>query len=150
MAKRIGNKCKVTLGSSIVVGMGTWTLNGVTADKIEVTAFGDDWKSYMFGLRDGGEISFDGFYDPDDVPGQDALRRSNLFNCNLTNLRLYIDDTSYFTPCQTTGYFSPVVTSGAPTRPSYVNITYYDVKADKANVAQCSFRATVSGLMVLV
>lgn len=150
MSKRIGNKCKVMLGSNTVVGMGTWTLNGITADKIEVTAFGDNWKSYMFGLKDGGEISFDGFYDPDDSTGQDALRLANLYNSNLTSLRLYIDNTSYFVPCQTTGYFSPTVTTGAPTRSSYVNITSYDVKADKSNVAQCSFKATVSGLMVLV
>lgn len=150
MSFRIGSKCRVTLGPSTVVGMGTWTLTGVTADKIEVTAFGDDWKSYMFGLMDGGEISFEGFFDPDDVMGQNPLCLANLKGNRVTSLRLWIDDTSYFTPCQTTGYFSPTATTGQPTRASYVNITYYDVKADKSNVAQCSFKATVSGVMVLV
>ncbi len=150
MGKRIGNKCKVTLGANQVVAIGSWSLNGIQADQVEVTALGDDWKSFMFGLKDGGDVTFDGFYDPDDSTGQEVLRLANLNNNNVTQLRLYIDNTSYFTPCQTTGYFSPANSTGAPTRLSYLNITSYDVKADKAGVMQSSFKAKVSGCMVLV
>ena len=151
MSKKIGYKGKVTVGSDATVAcMGTWTLNGIKSDQIDVSALGDDWKQYMFGMKDGGDISFDGFYDPDDANGQETLRLANLYNSNLTTLKLWIDDTSYFEPCQTTGYFSPTLTTGAPTKASYVNITSYDIKKDQSSVDKTTFSGKVSGVMVLV
>lgn len=150
MAKKKGKDMKVALGSDKVLGMGTWNLSGITSDQLEITEFGDDWKKFMFGLKDGGQISFNGLYDPDDVSGQDALRAANLNETDVTTLRLYIDNTSYFEPCQTTGYWSPSDTTGNPTVLSYVNITAYDISGDKSGLGQCSFTAKMSGCMVLV
>jgi len=150
MSKRIGNKGKVTIGDNRVVGIGTWTINGISSDKIEVTELGDDWKSYMFGLKDGGDVGLDGHFDPDDAQGQEMMRLANLYNSQLTSLKFWIDNTSFFMPCQTTGYFSPTLTTGAPTRVSYINVTSYDVKKDKAAVDTTTFKGTVSGVMVLV
>lgn len=150
MAKRTGKGFRVKLGANTIVGMGSVAINGIQLDQMEITAFGDDWKQFQFGLKDGGDISFDGFYDPDDSTGQEILRVANLNASNVTNLRVYIDNTSYFEPCQTTGYFSPTLTSNQSTQKSYVNITSYDVKADKSGMAQTSFKGKVSGCMVLV
>jgi hypothetical protein len=101
-------------------------------------------------MKDGGQLTFNGHYDPDDTTGQQALQQANLYNSDLTNLRFYIDNTSYFEPCQTTGYFSPNLTTGAPTKLSHVNITAFNVSMDKAGVGAIDFTADVSGVMVLV
>ena len=150
MAKKTGKDCAVKLGSTLIVGMGAWSLNGIKSDELDTTAFGDNWKTFMFGLRDGGDLSFDGFYDPADSTGQEILRVANLNQTNITTLRLYVDNTSYFEPCQTTGYFSPTLTSGQATQKSWINVSSYDVKADKSGMMQTSFKAKVSGCMVLV
>lgn len=150
MSKKVGKDCAVKLGTDAVVGMGTWTLDGIVTDEIESTAFGDEWKQYEYGLKDGGTISFNGHYDPADASGQIKLQEANLYNSALTNLRCYVDNTSYYEPCQTTGYFSPSLTTGAPTQLSNVRITSFNVSADKSGLMATSFTAKVSGVMVLV
>jgi len=151
MAVKVGHLGKVTLGASTIVGMGTWSLSGITADQMESSAFGQNWKTYEFGMKDGGQISFNGFLDPADVTGQTALQRANIENTDLTSLRLYVDNTSYYEPCQTTYYFAPnSLSTGNDTILSNVNITSYDISMDKAGLATISFTAKVSGVMVLI
>lgn len=145
-----GRYSKVTLGTNKVSGMGSWSLSGVTADQVEKSEFGDNWKSFVFGMKDGGTVSISGFADPSDSTGQQALMNANLMNTNVTSLRIYIDSTSYFEPCQTTGYFSPTTTTGADTQASYVNVTSFSMNTDKSNLLQISFDMKVSGVMVLV
>ena len=150
MAAYQGRYSKVTLGSNKISGMGTWSLTGVTADQVEVSQFGDNWKSFVFGMKDGGTVSISGYADPSDTTGQQALMAANLANTNITNLQIYINSTSYFMPCQTTGYFSPTTTTGADTQASYVNVTSFNMNTDKSNLLQISFDMKVSGVMVLV
>jgi len=151
MAVKVGHLGKVTLGASTIVGMGTWSLSGITVDQMESSAFGQNWKTYEFGMKDGGQISFNGFLDPADVTGQTALQRANIENTDLTSLRLYVDSTSYYEPCQTTYYFAPnSLSTGNDTILSNVNITSYDISMDKAGLATISFTAKVSGVMVLI
>lgn len=150
MSVKIGKDCKVTLGANTVVGMGTWNLSGITSDQLETTSFGDDWKRYEFGLKDGGQVTFNGLYDPADTTGQDELKAANLRETDITTLRLYVDNTSYFEPCQTTGYWSPSTTTGNPTQASHVNVTSYDVSSDKSGMMNTSFTAKVTGCMVLI
>lgn len=151
MAVKVGHKGKVALGASVIVGMGTWSLSGVTADQMDSSDFGDNWKYFEFGMKDGGQISFDGLLDPSDTTGQQALQKANLDNTDLTSLRLYVDLTSYYEPCQTTGYFAPgSLSTGQDTLLSYVNVTAYDIGLDKSGLGTISFTAKVSGVMVLV
>ena len=150
MALKVGKDCAVKITAATVVGMGTWSLTGITADSIEATAFNDNWKSYEFGAKDGGTIAFSGFCDPADTTGQEVLQLANIANTDMTTLRLFCDDTSYYEPCQTTGYFSPANTTGIETVLSHVNITSYDISADKSGLLAISFTAKVSGVMVLV
>ena len=105
---------------------------------------------YEFGMKDGGQVTFNGLLDPADSGGQEALQRANMDNTDLTTLRLYIDSNSYYEPCQTTGYFSVFTTSSQDTIKSHVNITSYDISTDKSGLAQTSFTAKISGLMVLI
>lgn len=150
MAYKIGKDGSVKLGSATIVGMGTWTMDGVTTDQVDTSAFGDTWKTFEYGQKDGGTISFNGHGDPADTTGQQALLQANLYASDLTNLRFYVDNTSYFEPCQTTGYFSPTLTTGAPTKLSTLCITAYNASLDKAGVMAISFTAKVSGCMAFV
>ncbi|KAF0234084.1 MAG: hypothetical protein FD177_996 [Desulfovibrionaceae bacterium] len=150
MSKKPGAKFKVTLGASTVVGMGSVQLNGIAIEQLETTAFGDEWKQFIMGMKDGGELNFSGFFDPDDSTGQEVLRVANLNATDITNLRVYYDQTSYYELCQTTGYFSPTLTSNQKTQKSYLNITSWDVNADKSSVSTSSFKAKISGCFVRV
>jgi len=98
MAFKAGNNAKVTLGSNTVVGMGTWKLDGITVDLLETTSFGDTAKQFVTGLLDYGSVSFGGLYDPADTTGQSILVSANINNSKIANIRLYIDNTSYWTP----------------------------------------------------
>lgn len=137
MAAKVGKDAMVALGTTQTLGMGTWTLAGVDTDIFEDTQFLDEYKTYKAGLKDSGTITFNGYYDPADSTGQDQLRTYWEDATELTSLRLYIDATSFWECDQTT------VTS-------HVNITSWDVSADKSGLMACSFTAKVSGLMVLV
>lgn len=150
MARKVGKDAKVALGTATVAEMGTWSIDGISTDEFDASAFGDTWKKFEYGMKDGGTVSFNGHYDPADTTGQQALQQANLYNSALTNLRLYIDNTSYFEPCQTTGYFSPNLTTGAPTQLSNVKITSLNIGADKSGLETISFTGKVSGCMVLV
>lgn len=150
MAVKVGHLGKVTLGADTIVGMGTWTISGITADQMDASDFGDNWKTFEFGMKDGGQVTFNGFLDPADTTGQEALQKANMDNTDLTSLRLYVDNTSYYIPNQTAGYFSPNATTGEDTPASWVNITAFDISMDKAGLATISFTGKVSGVMVLV
>jgi hypothetical protein len=151
MSKKVGKDCKVALGANSVLGMGAWSIAGLTVEQFDASEFGDEWMQKMFGMKDGGTISFNGFFNPEDVTGQEVLAQAHLYNSELTNLRLYINNTSYFEPCQTTGYFSPTLTTGAPTVLSHVVITNHEVSADKSGLMPASFSGMMgAGCMVLV
>ena len=151
MSLRAGKSCKVALGSTAVVGMGTWKLDGITADQMDTSYFGANWKTFEFGMKDGGTLTFNGFMDPDDVTGQNQLQAYNIANTDITSLRLYVDNTSYFEPCQTTGYYAPgALSTGIDTIYSWVNITSFSIGADKAGMLTVDFTAKVSGCMALV
>lgn len=145
----VGKDGKVTLGTDTVAGMGTWSYDGITVEEFDSSAFGDEWKTFLYGMKDGGTISFNGHYDPTDVTGQQALQQANLYNSGLTNIRFYVDDNSYYAPCQASGYFSPTLTTGAPTVLSSVTITSFNVGLDKSGLGTTSFTGKVSGVMVL-
>ena len=73
-----GKNCKVTLGANKVLGMGTVALSGVDTDLLDKTEFGDDWKQWEVGLKDGGEFTFNGMYDSADATGQDVESRLDM------------------------------------------------------------------------
>jgi len=150
MGKKTGFKGKVALGANKIVGMGVWSGGGITAEQIESTEFGDEFRTYEFGVKESKDVTFSGFYDPADTTGQEELEQSNIEGTDITTLRLYIDSTSYYEPCQTTGYFSPNTTTGNTTVLSHVNVTDYNISNDKSGLIAIDFTCKVSGVMVLV
>jgi len=150
MAVKVGKDCKVTLGSATVVGIGNWSIDGESRAEIDSTAFGDEYATYELGIIESGTISFAGHHDPADTTGQLALVTAFDAATALTNLYLYLDSTSKYEPCQTTGYLHPAKTTGAGTKVSSVRITSKPVTVDKGGLIGISFTAKVSGSMVLV
>ncbi len=137
MAFGAGKNCKVSVGSDKVLGMGTVALSGVETDLLDQTQFGDDWKQWLNGLKDGGELTFNGMYDPADSTGQDVLRTANENDTQVTDIRFYVDAASYFIPKTT----NPA---------SYILITGWTVEASKDGMVECGFTAKISGAMELV
>jgi hypothetical protein len=148
MAFKVGKNAKVCFGSTAIVGMGTWKLDGVSTDQIETTSFQDNWKTYVYGCKDGGTITFSGFYDPADTT-QVLMIKANNENYALTSLRFYIDNTSYFEACQTSGYLDTTNTSLMDTKLSSITITGLSIGQEKGGVASIDFTAKISGNMVL-
>ena len=144
-----GKDGKVTLGANTIVGIGTWSLDGIQVEEFDASSFGDTWKQFEYGMKDGGTISFNGHYTPTDTTGQQMLQQANLYNSDLTNIRLYIDSVSYWAPCSSAGYFSPQLTSTAPTKVSTVTITAFNIGTDKSGLETISFTGKVSGVMCL-
>jgi hypothetical protein len=138
MAFKAGNNAKVTLGANTVVGMGNWELAGITTDLLESTAFGDTAKQFMTGLLDYGTVNFGGLYDPADTTGQSILLSANINNSKIANLRLYVDNTSYWTPNVT-------VVSAAGL---YVQST--SIGVDKSGLATIRFTGKCTGPWLLV
>lgn len=133
----VGKDAKVTLGADKVLGMGTWTMSGVSTDLLEATEFSDEWKRFKIGLKDGGDVSFSGFYDKTDTTGQDALRTANEAGTELTTLRFYVDDTSYYTFATTNPVSSGLVTA-------------WSIGAEKSGLITADFTVKVSGKLELI
>lgn len=147
----VGKDGKVTLGANAIVGMGTWTLDGIQVEEFDASAFNDDWKAFEYGMKDGGSVSFNGHYTPTDTTGQQMLQLANLYNSALTDLRCYIDDTSYYVPSQSTSYFAPgAYSTGMPGKVSSLTITSFNIGMDKSGLGTINFTGKVSGLMVIV
>lgn len=96
MASIGGRLAKVMYGSTVIAGLGNWSMTGFVPDVQDDTAFGDTvmkWK--QAGIGDAGEVSFSGNYDPDDTNGQVALNALANTDSELTNLYFY-ESTSVF------------------------------------------------------
>ena len=138
MAFLAGNNAKVTLGSATVVGMGMWEMPGINVDLLESTAFGDTAKQYMTGLLDYGDVTFSGLYDPADTTGQDILISANINNSKINNVRLYVDNTSYWTPNVTAVSAAGLILNSV------------SISMDKSGLATIKFSGKATGPWVLV
>ena len=137
MATFAGRNQAVKIGSNTVVGMGKWSIEGVSIDQIDTSAFGTVWKTFDAGMVDGGTVSFDGYYDATDTNGQTLLIAANTAGTHLTSIRFYINNTSYYIPEYTT-------------QGSFIIMTGYTLTADKADVARISFTGKISGYCTLI
>ena len=140
---------KVTIGTGTVLGVGNWNMDGSSVAELDDTEFGDTSTKYVLGIEDGGTISFAGLHKPGDTTGQAIILNAKNLRTELTDLRFYIDNTSFYRPCSSTGYLHPTKVSGANTVLSNFIITSDPVTYDKGGLGQISFTARVNGNMVL-
>lgn len=132
-----GRFCKVTYGTTQVLGAGVFSISGMTRRTLDSSEFGTDIDTLEFSTADGGTISIsDVLYDPTDSTGQallDALVTTPLKSLggNLTSgLRFYVNSTSYW----------QVGTSG---HILLTNAKRLDV--DRNGLARCSYEGRISG-----
>jgi len=133
----VGKNSKFALGANKVSLMGQWSMSGVSVDLLDNSEFGDDYKQFLIGQKDGGEISISGFYDSTDSNGQEALIAANLADTQLTDVRCYIDGTSYWIPKTS----SPA---------SYCLVTAWNVEASLTGLVTASLTLKISGAMELL
>lgn len=98
MSRKVGRNAKITLGTVTVAHMGTWTLSGFSVDILDVMEFGQSYKDFELGLGDYGECTATGYYDPADSTGQILIESACKNMSKVTDLRLYVDNTSYIAP----------------------------------------------------
>lgn len=137
-----GVNTMVTLGLTRIVGIGTWRFDGITTDMIEVSELCGEWKTFLCGLKDGGSVSFDGYYDMT-IDHHHALIDYNLRCVCLTSLRFYLS-------CNTDGsYWKPTKTgvAGSGMTNSCIRIESFEISADKGGLASISFTGKIEGSM---
>lgn len=129
MATYSGQFGHVKLGTYEVAEMASWTLT-ISANEIAINVFGTSWNKTQQGIKSW-NATVNGFFDISDTNGQTAIKNAFYNNSLLTNMRFYVDNTSYFTPDITTD-------SSCGCR-----ITAYNPSQTADNVAQVSI--TVAG-----
>jgi len=149
---KVGRSAKVTIGQGTddqILGIGTWEISGSTVDELDDSEFGDDWEQYLLGIIRGGSVSFSGLYKVDDVSGQDMLRQAFYLKSDITSLKFFVDDSSYYTPNLLSTGAQGGLPANAPT--SCINITTEPtITFDKAGLGQIKFTGRVKGVMKFV
>lgn len=131
-----GRYASVKLGTDLVANLGNWSID-INLDTIDVSVFGSVWGKGIPGMqRWTGTV--EGFYDPADTNGQAALQDDALSSTKITDIRFYIDSTSYWTPDVTND-------SEAGCYISTVSIRH-----DKAGVAAVTYNILGFGPITLV
>lgn len=142
-------KGKVTLGTHTVLGVGTWSWSGESVGMLDDTSMGDVAGRYLPDIVEGGQLTFSGNYKKDDTTGQDALRSYMLNRAAITDIRLYVDASSYYTPNSTTGAGGGVP-AGFPVSAVYVQDHSVDFSGPKGALGKVSFTLKVDGVMRLI
>lgn len=148
LESKAGADCKVTIGAHTILGLGTWSITGGSFAEIDDTAFGDDSTQVLRGLRTGGTVAFSGNYKKDDITGQEKIKDAFWLKSDLTDLRFYVDDTSYYTPNSTTAAGGGLP---AETQVSHIKIMAEpNFSVEKAGLVTVNFTGTIDGAMRLI
>ena len=145
---KVGRYAKVTLGANLILGLGTWSITGGNFAELDDTAFGDESMQTLRGLRTGGEVAFSGNYKADDTQGQDQIKLAYWSKSDLTDIRFYVDDTSYYTPNSTTA-----AGGGLPAETDISHIKIYTeptITMDMGDLAKTEFTGKIEGAMRLI
>lgn len=90
-----GKQGKVVLSDNKVVGIKNWSLE-LSIDSLETTELGNDWKSYISGLKEWSASSEGDYAVHTDTTGQQALQDAYLAGTDVT-VKLYVDATHFYT-----------------------------------------------------
>jgi hypothetical protein len=135
----VAYNAKVAIGGTKINGLGTFTLSLGTTEDIDTTQFGDTYREYQDGLKEGGDFSYDGWLDIADTNGQIAIMNAQRDNTSLTDLRFYVNASSYWAPNKTGNQSD-----------SYCKIRNVSMTADQGDAVRVSMSGRVSGRMTLV
>ena len=96
MSTYSGQNASVKIGSHLITEISSWSLD-IAGNEIPVNVFGNRWARNTAGLKNW-ECTITGFYDPSDSSGQGALISNFISGELVSEIRLYVDDTYYFSP----------------------------------------------------
>ncbi len=89
-----GKGGKLGLGAAVVVDISSWSLE-LGTDTLDVTAFGDDWKKFIAGIKEW-SASAEGFFSVHtDATGQKALQDAFLAGTEVS-IKLNVNNTNYY------------------------------------------------------
>jgi hypothetical protein len=142
-----GKDIRVEIEGVVINGIGTVKYTPGAAEEIDDTEFGDTSEKIVLGIRKRGTISFDGLAKLSNAE-QEKLKRAQVNGTNITSLAIRLASSRALVPNVTTGYHSPLSTTGNATQPGYVNITGFDISGSKNDSAKVSFSGVVSGDLV--
>lgn len=142
-----GKWLRVEIDGVVINGIGSFKYAPGAAEEIDDTELGDTSEKILLGIRKRGTISFDGLAKLTNTE-QEKLKRAQVNGTNITSLALRIATSLALVPCVTTGYHSPLSTTGNATQPGWVNITSFEISGEKTGSAKVSFSGVVSGDMV--
>jgi len=131
-----GRNASVKKGTYTVAEIASWSLD-LSNDEIDTTSMGSTWKKSDVGMR-GWSLSVEGHYDPSDGDGQGAIETAWANGSLINDIKLYVDNTSYWVPDVTTD-------SDAGGR-----VTAYAVSQAHDTVAGISFTLSGSGPITFV
>ena len=151
MAKITGQCAKVVLDDTKVDGAFSWEMSGIEAEEIETTEFCDNFKTYLYGAKDGGSITVNGYVDPESVP-QEALEALLVQGTEFKNLKLYFDrdERFYLTPNQWPGYLNPSNAQNMDTPDTTLIVTGQTISAEASGMIEVSWTMRINGVMVKV
>jgi hypothetical protein len=145
---KVGICMKVTIGDDKILGMGTWSISGGAYAQLDDTEFCDYDEQILRGLRTAADVTFAGNYKKDDVSGQDLIRDAYWLKSDLTDLRFYVDDTSYYTPNSTTAEGGGLPANSVV---SHIKIMAEPtITVDKGDLAKIEFSGKIVGAMRLI
>jgi hypothetical protein len=144
---KIGKDCQITVDGNRILGIGTWTWSGMSVATLEDTEFLDNHQKFEVGLINSGTIEFNGQHKLDDTTGQDVVSAAFQAGTKITDIKLYADGNSYYTPNSTT---APGGGLPAETMVSWVHITGSSISADKNGLVTISYTAQISGALRLI
>jgi hypothetical protein len=142
-----GSECAFEVFGVVVAGIGNWKYSPGASDELDDTEFLDTSEKIILGIRKRGSITFDGLAKIANAE-QEKLKRAQVNGTQITSMALRIASSLALEPCRTTGYHSPLSTTGNLTQPGYVNVTGFDISSAHKDLAKISFTAVVSGDMV--
>lgn len=144
-ASLVGKNAKVTQGADNVLGMGNWSIGGGSVAALDDTEFGDEHQDLVLGLFTGGQVSFSGLYKVDDVSAQNELISAYYLRGAITDLRFFVNNTSYWIPNSTTliGIHTP---ANSPISKIYIT-SEPQISMDRSGLGQISFSGVVVGVM---
>lgn len=132
---KVGKDWKVTIGANQILGIGTVTISGIEPAQLDDTEFGDDYNDDIPGVLNAGTISFEGNYKKDDTTGQDVLAAAVISGASVTEIRVYVDSVSYYTPNSSTDEGNPV---------AHCHVIKHEISADKGDLGKASFELKVN------
>lgn len=94
MAAIAGKGGSAKIGANTIAEVTSWSMD-VSADMLDSTSLGDDWREFIAGLN-GATGSVEVKWDiPNDANGQTALQNA-LLNGTTVTLNLYVNATNYY------------------------------------------------------